>query len=251
MGLQLGYRPTKYCCFLCEWDSRAKDSHYIKKDWHFRQSLTPGEKNVLHPPLVESNKILLPPLHIKLGLVKNFVKAMDKAGTGFMYLGKKFPRMSEAKIKEGVFIGPQIRHLLEDGAFDQVLFSKEKIAWEAFKLLATKFLGNKRADNYTELVSNLIKAYRCMGCNMSLKIHFLDSHLDFFPPNCGDVSDEHGERFHQCISTMARRYQGKQNQSMLDDFCWMISRDAPLTVYKRQAKRKRTDKIDSKFKFEK
>ena len=32
---------------------------------------------------------------------------------------------------------------------------------------------------------------------MSLKIHFLHSHLDFFPENLGDVSDEHGERFHQ------------------------------------------------------
>ena len=31
VGLQLGY--TKYCCFLCEWNSREKDSHYIKKDW--------------------------------------------------------------------------------------------------------------------------------------------------------------------------------------------------------------------------
>ena len=63
MGLQLGY--TKYCCFLCEWNSREKDFHYIKKDWPLRQSLTPGEKNVKHPPLVESSKILLPPLHIK------------------------------------------------------------------------------------------------------------------------------------------------------------------------------------------
>jgi hypothetical protein len=36
-----------------------------------------------------------------------------------------------------------------------------------------------------------------MGCNMSLKIHFLESHLDFFPENLGEVSDEHGERFHQ------------------------------------------------------
>ncbi|GBP90238.1 hypothetical protein EVAR_100685_1 [Eumeta japonica] len=30
---------------------------------------------------------------------------------------------------------------------------------------------------------------------MSLKIHFLHSHLDFFPQNLGAVSDEHGERF--------------------------------------------------------
>ena len=31
---------------------------------------------------------------------------------------------------------------------------------------------------------------------MSLKMHFLHSHLEFFPENNGDVSDEHGERFH-------------------------------------------------------
>src|SRR5215510_3144092 len=29
MGLQLGC--TKFCCFLCEWDSRDKKNHYIKK----------------------------------------------------------------------------------------------------------------------------------------------------------------------------------------------------------------------------
>ena len=34
-----------------------------------------------------------------------------------------------------------------------------------------------------------------MGCNMSLKVHVLHSHLDFFWENLGDVSDEHGERF--------------------------------------------------------
>ena len=44
---------------------------------------------------------------------------------------------------------------------------------------------------------------------MSLKIHFLHSHLDFFPDNLGDVSDEQGERFHQDISVIEIRYQGK------------------------------------------
>ena len=32
--------------------------------------------------------------------------------------------------------------------------------------------------------------------------HFLSSHLDFFGENCGSVSDEHGESFHQDIATM-------------------------------------------------
>jgi len=74
---------------------------------------------------------------------------------------------------------------------------------------------------------------------MSLKIHFLQSHLDFFPENCGAVSDEHGERFDQHISSMENRYQGKWNCAMLADYCWTLARDAPTIEYKRQAKRKK------------
>jgi len=37
---------------------------------------------------------------------------------------------------------------------------------------------------------------------MSLQLHFLDSHPDFFPQNLGEVGDEHGEIFHQDISFM-------------------------------------------------
>ena len=50
-------------------------------------------------------EILLPPLHIKLGLMKNFVKALDKTKAGFKCLYENFPRLSEAKFKQGVFVG--------------------------------------------------------------------------------------------------------------------------------------------------
>ena len=40
---------------------------------------------------------------------------------------------------------------------------------------------------------------------MSLRIRFVESHLDLFPENHGEVSDEHGERFHQVIVTMEKR----------------------------------------------
>jgi len=46
-----------------------------------------------------------------------------------------------------------------------------------------------------ELVNNLLQSYQKLDCNMSLKIRFLHSHLDFFPENYGAVSDEHGELF--------------------------------------------------------
>ena len=60
LGIQLRY--TKYCCFLCEWDSQDKNP-YVNKLWPKRTSLTPGEKNVINPPLVLPEKIYLLPLH--------------------------------------------------------------------------------------------------------------------------------------------------------------------------------------------
>jgi len=53
------------------------------------------------------------------------------------------------------------------------------------------------------------------------------------------VSDEHGERFHQDISSMEKRYQGKWDWAMLADYCWTLARDVPTMEYKRQAKRKK------------
>ncbi|UYV67632.1 hypothetical protein LAZ67_5001409 [Cordylochernes scorpioides] len=44
---------------------------------------------------------------------------------------------------------------------------------------------------------------------MSIKIHFLHSHLDKFPDNLGAYSDEQGERFHQGMKVMEERYQAK------------------------------------------
>jgi len=165
----------------------------------------PGEKNVISPPLVLPEKIYLPPMHIKLGLTKNFVKGMDKTGCGFEYVRNKFPNVSDAKIKEGIFIGLQIKELNET----------ERNTWLSFKRMCKNFLGNHKAANYHAVVQDLLTSYKAMGCIMSLKIHFLESHLDFFPENIGEVCDKHSERFHQDIMTMKKRFQGKWAQ-----VCW-------------------------------
>ena len=77
---------------------------------------------------------------------------------------------------------------------------------------------------------------------MSLKIHFLHLHLDFFPGKLGSVSDEHGERlhgerFHQHIATTEKRYQGKWSTSSLADYCWNLIRDDPIKKHVRSSKR--------------
>ncbi|XP_076248458.1 uncharacterized protein LOC143188210 [Calliopsis andreniformis] len=105
-GMQGGY--TKYCCFLCLWDSRARDHHDRRQNWPERDNVTVGNDNIKYVPLVKKENIILPALHIKLGLFKNFVKALDKESQVFSYLRKLFPQLSTAKIKEGVFVGPHI-----------------------------------------------------------------------------------------------------------------------------------------------
>jgi len=66
--------------------------------------------------------------------------------------------------------------------------------------------------------------------------------LDFFLENFGAVSDEHGEHFHQDISSMEKRYQGKWNCAMLADYCWTLARDVPTVEYKRQGEKKERKK---------
>ena len=142
----------------------------------------PGEKNVVNPPLVLPEKIYLPPLHIKLGLMKNFVKGMDKTGRGFECVRNKFPNVSNTEIEEGIFIGLQIRELMQDRQFDKDLNEIERNAWLSFKRICKDFLGNHKAANYQNVVQDLLTSYKAMGCNVSMKIHFLESHLDFFFP---------------------------------------------------------------------
>ena len=140
--LELQQGLKKYCCFICEWDSRAQSLHYSRKDWPARKSLEPGIMNVENQPLVEPNKILLPSMPLNFGLMKNFVKTMNQEEAAFTYLWAKLPRLSEAKLK-GVYIGPQIRDLIKDEYFDTLLQGNEKTAWDSFKFVVKGFLGNE------------------------------------------------------------------------------------------------------------
>jgi len=110
---------------------------------------------------------------------KNSVQAMNQKEAAFTYLRDKFPRLSEAKLKEGIFIGPQIRNLFKDEYFDKLLQGDEKAVWDSFKFVVKGFLGSRRAQNYEDLVNNLMQSYQKLGCDMSLKIPFLHSHLYF------------------------------------------------------------------------
>jgi len=68
---------------------------------------------------------------------------------------------------------------MQDKQFDDDLNETERNAWLSFRRICKDFLGNHKALNYWDVVQDLLTTYKAMGCNTSLKIHFLESHLDF------------------------------------------------------------------------
>jgi len=70
---------------------------------------------------------------------------------------------------------------MQDKQFDEDLNETERNAWLSFKRICKDFLGNHKAANCQNVVQDLLTSYKAMGCDMSLRIHFLESHLDFFP----------------------------------------------------------------------
>jgi hypothetical protein len=76
--------------------------------------------------------------------MKQFVKALPKTGNFFKYLCKKFPHLLEAKLKEGVFVGHDIRKLIFDEDFLLTMTEVEREDRIAFKVLLPSSWGTTR-----------------------------------------------------------------------------------------------------------
>lgn len=99
MGLKKGY--SKHQCFLCLWEGRSREMHYTNHKWPSRHTYRIGQDSIINKPLVPSSKIILPPLHIKLGLIRNFTRALDVEGPAMKHIKTLFPKLSNAKIIAG------------------------------------------------------------------------------------------------------------------------------------------------------
>jgi hypothetical protein len=120
-----------------------------------------------------------------------------------------------------------------DDSFTDTVTEIEEDAWNAFKEVVKIFLGNIKDPLYKEIVRNVLDKFKLLGCNMSLKLHFLASHLDYFPPNLGAVSEQQGERFHQDLKDVERCYQGRWDVNIITDYRFSIARDDPSREHSR------------------
>ncbi|KAI6648689.1 hypothetical protein LOD99_7915 [Oopsacas minuta] len=121
----------------------------------------------------------------QVGFNKAVVTSLDKDGPCFKYICRSFPAMSNEKLKTGIFDGPQIRSLIRNTGFVQSMTNLESSARCAFVLVVNNFLGNNKANNYIDLVNDMLYKLKYLDVNMSIKVHYLFSHLDRFPETLG------------------------------------------------------------------
>ena len=78
---------------MCFWEGRRKELHYTDFKWQTRINFQISQNSIDNIPLIPSSKIILPPLHIKLGVIRSFVRALDHNGEAFKMLQTIFPKL--------------------------------------------------------------------------------------------------------------------------------------------------------------
>ena len=85
----------------------------------------------------------------KIGFFKQLVIALKpEEGNSMRIPSKKIPALSEAKIKKGVFVGPQIRKLVMNDKLSGMPTDVRLAAWNSFKEISSGSLGKHRAEKH-------------------------------------------------------------------------------------------------------
>ena len=96
LGQQSGYTNFPYS--LCQWDSKDDINHWQRKEWPIPERLVVGQKKCYSGAIIKQR------LHHfsspKPGLMKHFVKALDRSGECFCILREHCPVSVEKKLKQ-------------------------------------------------------------------------------------------------------------------------------------------------------
>ena len=135
---------------------------------------------------------------------------MDKTGREFEYVRNKFRNVSEAKVKEGIFIGLQIRELMQDKQFDEDLKEAVRNAWLSFKMICKDLFihslvfspGGRSGRNQNPVMEPMWLLTHCiLGKFLGVVCHCFSPPLDVptFAATClcvlSDARDPSSERW--------------------------------------------------------
>ena len=164
MRLILGL-SKKHPCGTCLWDSYAYDQHYIRRKWPSRGEIYIGT--------VRMSNYYFSPYLIKRYLMEKFIDALDRKGKAFAFFFKKFKQES---VEEGIFDYFRLKEIINDPIFKNMLNPLELSTCLSINAIVTS-LGKFSP----KMIDELLKNFHRLGILMSVKIHFLHSHLDLIP----------------------------------------------------------------------
>ena len=72
------------------------------------------------------------------------------------------------KLKQGIFVGLEIRKLVRGEIFKAKLTSNDLAEWKSFALVVQNYLGKYKAPNHQEIVAKMLQAYKELGARTSL-----------------------------------------------------------------------------------
>jgi len=168
----------KVLVFLCEWDSRARHEHYLKNDWSKRSTLKGGTTNVKYTLLVEASKILLP-LCILNWPNEKICKSDQSGWSSFpIHLQQVScikPSQAERRYRRWSLNQQAIKrwrlwsHLIWNG----------ECCLECISRCGTQLSWKRKSTKLYWICGTHDRFLQNVGCNMSLKIHVLHTHLNF------------------------------------------------------------------------
>ena len=132
--------------------------------------------------------------------MKNFVKPIDREGSGFAFLQEKSPRISMEKYKADIFEGLQIRELMKGPMFDEALSDTELFAKKTTVERDTK----RKLKNYWKFSAN--SGIECQTSLSTVILGLFSKELSRFEWRAGwSLSPRHSN-----YGTVLLLYRGKE-----------------------------------------
>ncbi|KRZ79014.1 hypothetical protein T10_10164 [Trichinella papuae] len=88
------------------------------------------------------------------------VNALAKNGTCFQYHCTQFPLLSDAKLKEGIFVGPDIQKLIKDKMFSSTMTQVEEEAWVAFTNVNLGDVSEEQGERFHQDIKQMEQRYQ-------------------------------------------------------------------------------------------
>lgn len=72
-----------------------------------------------------------------------------------------------------MFVRSNIRRLLADQEFGNIMIDLQKQGWVAFTDVVEKFFDNSKDPDCKNIVTRMLKSFQALSCLTNLRVHFL------------------------------------------------------------------------------